>query len=329
MNKPLLIPGSLVEVAPAAEIFATLDARGESDGIPFMPEMLKHIGKQYRIAQCAIKLCHLDGTTLLPPGAFYLDQVRCDGSAHGGCQAECRLIWREEWLRPATPRSPRSGGDTTHEHLGQLVAANTTAAAVGGSEQPVWRCQATQIARAGKQVSWKKPGQYFREMACKNISLSHFARVLARVIVRRVGQKLRIIGELPVEPAGPNAKDGERLGLHPGDWVEIRSAEEIAQTLDSTRKHRGLIFVDEMVQHCGKRFRVRRRVDQIIDESTGRMLAFKKNECIALEGLVCTGDRATGSWFCRRELYPFWREAWLKRAAPQGGDGPQSVDPLS
>ena len=29
----------------------------------------------------------------------YLDDVRCDGSGHGGCQAGCRIYWKEAWLR--------------------------------------------------------------------------------------------------------------------------------------------------------------------------------------------------------------------------------------
>ena len=67
-----------------------------------------------------------------------------------------------------------------------------------------------------------------------------------------------------------------------------------------------------MLPACGKRLRVRRRVNRIIDEGTGRMLSMK-HDCIALEGFVCTGDRSVGRWFCAREIYPYWREAWLKR----------------
>jgi hypothetical protein len=28
----------------------------------------------------------------------YLDDLRCDGSGHGGCRAACRLYWKEDWL---------------------------------------------------------------------------------------------------------------------------------------------------------------------------------------------------------------------------------------
>ena len=33
--------GQVVEVRPAAEILATLDAEGATDALPFMPEMLR------------------------------------------------------------------------------------------------------------------------------------------------------------------------------------------------------------------------------------------------------------------------------------------------
>jgi hypothetical protein len=70
-----------------------------------------------------------------------------------------------------------------------------------------------------------------------------------------------------------------------------------------------------MLPACGKTFRVRRRIERIIDEKTGRMLKMK-NDCITLEGLVCNGERSPGRWFCPRGLYPYWREAWLKRVEP-------------
>ena len=38
-----------------------------------------------------------------------------------------------------------------------------------------------------------------------------------------------------------------------------------------------------------------------------------KNDCIVLEGFVCSGDRSLGAWFCPREAYPLFREAWLQR----------------
>jgi hypothetical protein len=54
---------------------------------------------------------------------------------------------------------------------------------------------------------------------------------------------------------------------------------------------------------------VLRRVDQIIDETTGKMLHFS-NDCIVLDGVVC---RSEYYGFCPRSIYPYWREIWLRR----------------
>ena len=45
-----------------------------------------------------------------------------------------------------------------------------------------------------------------------------------------------------------------------------------------------------MAQHCGQRFQVHRRVERVIDEPSGRMLEFRKNAYISLEGLFCTSN---------------------------------------
>ena len=29
----------------------------------------------------------------------YLEDLRCDGSGHDGCQAGCKIYWKEAWLR--------------------------------------------------------------------------------------------------------------------------------------------------------------------------------------------------------------------------------------
>ena len=186
--------------------------------------------------------------------------------------------------------------------------------ASGGLEGDFYRCQATEIPRASTAVDWKEPTQYVREVTSGNVGVVHMARVMTRALLRQIGKKLRLIGELPLELAGTSRVDGERLDLQPGEWVEVRSPTEIGLTLDDDRAHRGLTFTYEMAQHCGGRFRVKRRVDRLIDEGTGRMLELK-NDCIELEGLVCTGNRATYLWFCRRDLVPYWREAWLRRTA--------------
>lgn len=308
--------GDHVEVRSAAEILSTLDDSGTLDGVPFMPEMLPFVGQRFRVASRALKVCSSIGNAHLD-GVVFLDQLRCDGSAHGGCQAQCRMFWKEEWLRFADEdvgSAPPGGEDATR--LDELATASVRAK--GLDEAPgaeFYRCQATEIPRAGTAADWRKPGQYVREVTSGNVGALHMTRVMSRALMRHIGTKLRLANALPLRLAGADRVDGDRLDLQPGEWVEIRSPEEIGRTLDDAGAHRGLIFTNEMAQHCGKRFQVKRLVDRLIDEGSGRMLVMK-NDCVELNGLVCSGDRATYLWFCRRDLYPYWREAWLRRASP-------------
>jgi hypothetical protein len=53
-------------------------------------------------------------------------------------------------------------------------------------------------------------------------------------------------------------------------------------------------------------------------------------DCLILEGAVCSGERSVGRWFCPREIYPYWREAWLRRAdEPTEPAGPSSAETAS
>ena len=61
------------------------------------------------------------------------------------------------------------------------------------------------------------------------------------------------------------------------------------RTLNSKLRNRGLSFDVEAVQYCGKTFRVRSRVDRIINEKTGVMMKLA-NDCIILEGVTCSGN---------------------------------------
>ena len=110
----------------------------------------------------------------------------------------------------------------------------------------------------------------------------------------------------------------EPLPMHAIDPIE-----EIAATLDDQGFNRGLSFDREMLPYCGGTFRVKDRVERLIDEKTGRMLKIPK-DCLILDDVVCSGELSTGRWFCPRRIYAFWREAWVERVehperAPESG----------
>ncbi|GAA2997322.1 hypothetical protein [Streptosporangium longisporum] len=102
--------GETVEVLGEAEIMATLDERGELDGLPFMPEMLAWCGRRLTVHKVAHKLCDTIGGSGMRrmERAVHLTGARCDGAAHGGCQTACQFYWKEAWLRRVSPDDPVS-----------------------------------------------------------------------------------------------------------------------------------------------------------------------------------------------------------------------------
>src|SRR3990172_3981923 len=125
--------GDLVDVRGPAEIQATLDESGGGGGVPFMPEMSLLCGKRFVVDRRAERICDTIEYTgsRRARDAVLLDDPRCDGSAHGGCQADCRTFWKECWLRKVAPdTSPPPAGD--EPAIEALVRADLQAPAVHG-----------------------------------------------------------------------------------------------------------------------------------------------------------------------------------------------------
>ena len=100
------------------------------------------------------------------------------------------------------------------------------------------------------------------------------------------------------------------LNLQAGEWVQVKSLDEIYQTLDEKKKLKGLFFMPEMEKFCGKKFRVFKRAEIIKLEPSGEIRKLK-TPSVFLEGAYCTGEERN-EW-CDRACFHFWREAWLKR----------------
>jgi hypothetical protein len=310
-----LRPGDIVEVKSAAEILATLDDAGAVGKVPFMPEMLRHVGRRYTVTRRVDKICDTIASTgsRRMHSTVYLGDLRCDGSAHGGCQAGCKLYWREEWLRRVESESPAT--DPESEGLAELrrvALAGTRPAHRGDEPSPaVWRCQATEAFEASEPLKTSNPAQYWRELRNGNFGLLRFCRLALRGFVIEVARRLGLLKPLPLRGPSTEAPPAEPLDLKPGNLVQVRPPAEIAATLDQHGLNRGLSFDREMLPYCGRTLRVKDRVERIIEDRTGRMIQIKKDSLI-LEGAVCSGERSAGCWFCPREIYPFWREAWLR-----------------
>src|SRR5689334_18063640 len=116
---PDLRRGDKVRVRSAEEIMATLDEHGDTDKLPFMPEMLPMCGQTFEVAARADKTCdtlNMVGCTRAMSQTVHLVGARCDGSAHGGCQAGCLLFFKESWLEraegPAEPATADPAAET-------------------------------------------------------------------------------------------------------------------------------------------------------------------------------------------------------------------------
>jgi len=317
--------GELVEVRSAEEILATLDERGELDSLPFMPEMVQYCGRQFRVSKRADMTC--DTIEKYHARRMYrtvhLEQLRCDGCGHDGCQAGCLTFWKEAWLKRAQVKSygvplvqirsrngaRGSGGDVADTALNELLAR---ASRTTDAEGVRYFCQATELLRATEPLPWWRPGQYVREVLNRNISPAQFFRGYLYAIYAIIRRKLRAPHNFPYFVGTLRTTPTERLNLQPGELVQVKSRKEIYATVDGRSKNRGLYYDVEMWRFSGGIFRVLRRVDQIVNEKNGRMIKLPGG-CVILDGVYCSGERSTHRLFCQRNIYSYWREIWLRR----------------
>jgi hypothetical protein len=104
--------------------------------------------------------------------------------------------------------------------------------------------------------------------------------------------------------ANPSVSSGFRRG----NWVTVRSLEEILATLDADGKLEGMPFMPEMASLCGRTFQVYRRAERTCVEGVGNR---RLERTVLLEGARCDGSDHDG---CERRCLFFWNEAWLTAA---------------
>jgi hypothetical protein len=97
------------------------------------------------------------------------------------------------------------------------------------------------------------------------------------------------------------------MALRPGDWVEIRSKEEILRSLDKNSRLQELPFMPQMFQYCGRRFQVYKRAHKTCD--TVNPVAGKRVADAVHLDLRCDGKAYDG---CQAGCLLFWKELWLK-----------------
>jgi hypothetical protein len=348
MNKNLnLRAGEWVEVRSKYEILSTLDQQSQFDGLPFMPEMFAFCGSRLQVYKRAHKTCD----TVFPvrgrrmANAVHL-ATRCDGQAHGGCQANCLIFWKEIWLKrvadpskggaPAAfnPEGRPNGSESKGGCTESGVLAATRQQTNPPDSEPVYRCQATRLPYATTDLGCWDIRQYLEDYSSGNVGIgrmlsgfiymSYYGLSKARFGLGKIlpwfYDKLhplwqgspfpRRTGRIPVGEPTPSRV----LNLQPGELVRVRSQAEILQTLNTQSKNRGMLFDGEMVPFCGKTYRVLQRVSKIINEQTGKMQEMK-TPSIMLENVFCQSRYSQCRLFCPRSIPSYWREIWLERVS--------------
>jgi hypothetical protein len=308
--------GDVVEVRSEAEIRATLDERGELDGLPFMPEMAAYCGRRLTVHKVAHKLCDTQTRTGLRrmERAVHLTGARCDGSAHGGCQTNCSMYWKDAWIRRVGESPAQNAADP---RLLPLLEVGTRK-----PDRPDhYSCQATELLRAAPAcLPVRSMGQYVADVRTGNAGLR---RTLHALLIGGFNRLQAV--STRVLPPRLRLREGRRWGflkpgllgrtptatldLKPGELVRVRSKDEIMATLNERMENRGLGFEEEMARYCGTVTRVQSVVERCVDERTGELLTMK-TPCVTLENVVCQGLHSLN---CPREFVPFWREIWLER----------------
>lgn len=333
-SSPLqLRPGEWVVVRSKEEILATLGPDGAHKNLPFMSEMLRYCGQRFQVYKRADKTCDTvdKGGGLRMRDTVHLIGTRCEGTAHGGCEAGCFLFWREAWLKRADGDADVAPSNTTA--TAKCTERDLERAGVVDAAAQVYRCQATQLLTYTEPLQWWDLRQYVRDVVTNRQPIGEMIGAVLFSAYRKLvdfGIGYRVLIGLydwvaarcgakpyPIRTGRCEKTPTAILDLQPGELVRVKPYHEILATLDRNSRNRGLWFDAEMVRYCGGTYRVVKRVRRILDEKTGKMLSFS-NPCIVLHDVYCRATKTKYRLFCPRSNLTYWREIWLERA-PEGG----------
>src|SRR5229473_1258762 len=126
--------------------------------------MLQYCGMTIRVDKRAHKTCDpavgIGGRKMA--NAVHLENARCNGSAHDGCEAGCLIFWKEAWLRRL------DGEPTVHNRAAlrngeyfecvqcteEALRSGVRIPAVAGESEPTYVRQNTQIKFATQPLEW-------------------------------------------------------------------------------------------------------------------------------------------------------------------------------
>lgn len=156
-----------------------------------MPEMVAQIGAIKTIRRRAGRTC-VEGEGLRGmKNAVFLDEARCDGGHHEGCQRGCDVFWKMAWLS-ADLAPPAASEDAERAARLRLLHLATR-------RGEKYMCQSTALRAATHPLSQMHVG------ALLNKTRRVFGLPELDLIVGEAGKKSR-----------------GALDLKPGDWVRAR-----------------------------------------------------------------------------------------------------------
>src|SRR5258708_40006056 len=253
-----LRPGDWVEVRSKEEILETLSSDASIDALPFMPEMFQFCGQRFQVYKRADKTCDTVDKTggLRLRNTVHLKELRCDGSAHGGCEAGCLMFWREAWLkRGGDDQAGAWKGVATGAQAGQCTAQDVMRAAVVDASQQIFRCQITRLKAFTEPLRWWDIRQYVRDVATNGVRVGRLVRAFLFSCYREltelgIGYRALLAlydwfqarrGGVPFPlRSGTCAKTPTAvLSLQPGELVRIKSYPGILRPFGRTNRNLG------------------------------------------------------------------------------------------
>ncbi len=103
------------------------------------------------------------------------------------------------------------------------------------------------------------------------------------------------------------------MKLRAGEWVEVRSKEEILRTLDKQGQLEHVPFMPQMFKYCGQRFKVYKSAHKTCD-TVNPIRSLRVINAVHLD-VRCDGEAYGG---CQAGCLIFWKTAWLKPIEENG-----------
>lgn len=176
-------------------------------------------------------------------------------------------------------------------------------------EQTQLNCQIPCLEFVAEGIAEEPPKSFSRRL--KLVARRRLGPAKERMFKNYTNDRMNRLCELRGKHTKPsvfsaNVPSGK---LQSGDWVQVRSLEEIEGTLNHWKQVRGCSFMPEMAKYCGSTQRVLKSMKSFVDERDFRVK--KSKGIILLAGAMCQGTSDFGS--CDRSCFHFWREEWLEK----------------